>query len=150
MKWLENIALLLLICFISGCVATGGKSVKPYGQLVKSWEQRSTTALSMIVEDARNNAETWVLSPFLYPQHLFDFSELKDYSIHYSAQGIESNRKSTIIVVRDGFWDDSVRGDIHELVIEKAQDQWEITSVKRAFRCWRNVDSASYSADACP
>ncbi len=128
----------------------GEKYVEPYGYTVKLWEQTSISELSKIVKDARNNAKNWVSSPFLYPQYLFDFSELKNYSIHYLAQSIESNRKSTIIVVRDGFLDDSVRGDIHELVVEKTRDQWEIKSVKRAFRCWRNSDSTSYSAGACP
>jgi len=133
-----------------GCTTTDKKRIEPYGYSVKLWEKLSTLELSTVVKDARNDSESWVSSPFFYPQHLFDLSNLKAYSVNYLAESNESNRKSTITIIRDGFLDDSVRGDIHELVIEKTGDQWKVKSVKRAFRCWRNRDSVSYSIDKCP
>ena len=149
MKLSKNIILVSFIFLVFGCTTTGNKSVESYEYVVKLWEQLEISMLSTIVEDARNNNESWISSPALYPQHLFEFSDLKSYSIHYSVKSIELNRKSTIIVVRDGFLDDSVRGDIHEIVLEKTGEQWEIKSAKRAFRCWRSSESTTYSADTC-
>jgi len=150
MKLLRGIVLFVFICLMLGCTTMGDKYVELHGYTVKSWEQLAISELSTIVESARNNSESWVSLPALYPQYLFKFHDLRNYSIRYSAQSIESNRKSTIIVVRDGFLDDSIRGDIHELVVEKIEGQWEIKNAKRAFRCWRGPDSAPYSVDTCP
>jgi len=149
MKSPKNIVLFVFIFLMLGCTTTDNKRVEPYGYSVKLWEKLSVVELSTIVENARNNSESWVFSPSTYPQYLFDLSNLKAYSVHYLAQSSESNRKSTIIVIRDGFLDDSVRGDIHELVIEKTEAQWNVKSAKRAFRCWRNPGSVSYSVDKC-
>ncbi len=150
MKLLKNIVLFGFIFIVFGCTTTGNKYVENYGYTVKLWEQLSISELSKIVENARNNSESWISYPTLYPQYLFEFSDLKNYLVHYSAKSIELNKESTIIVVRDSFLDDSVRGDIHELVIEKTGGQWKIKSAKRAFRCWKSPDSAPYSVDACP
>ena len=150
MKLSKNIVLVSFVFLVFGCTTTGNKYVESYGYVVKLWEQLEISTLSTIIEDARNNSESWVSSPALYPQHLFEFSDLKNYSIHYSAKSIELNRKSTITVVRDGFLDDSVRGDIHELVVEKTGEQWKIKSAKRAFQCWRGSENTTYSANICP
>ena len=63
---------------------------------------------------------------------------------------IESPTKATVTLVRDGFLDDAVRGDIHRILFHKAGDgTWKIVGLKKSQRCWRS-NSDKYSSDLCP
>ncbi len=55
----------------------------------------------------------------------------------------------TVIVVRDGFQDDSVRGDWHEFtLLRAADDAWTVDAARRAYRCWRGTFKG-YSDHLC-
>jgi hypothetical protein len=57
---------------------------------------------------------------------------------------------TVVVVTRDGFLSDSVRGDWHRLVYARESDRtWRIRSVRRAFRCYRGSRVGSYSAELC-
>ena len=56
----------------------------------------------------------------------------------------------TVTVVRDGFQDDSMRGDWHEFVLTRAADgAWTVNSAHRAYRCWRGK-TKGFAARICP
>ncbi len=56
----------------------------------------------------------------------------------------------TVTVLRDGFQDDSVRGDWHEFTLTRAANgAWRIDTARRAYRCWRG-GSRGYAARRCP
>lgn len=58
--------------------------------------------------------------------------------------------QATVTVLRDGFQDDSVRGDWHEFQMSRATDgPWRVTQARRANRCWRGADKG-YVARYCP
>jgi len=55
----------------------------------------------------------------------------------------------TVIVVRDGFQDDSVRGDWHEFKLSRSADgDWTVDAARRAYRCWRGTFKG-YSSQIC-
>lgn len=57
--------------------------------------------------------------------------------------------QATITVMRDGFQDDSVRGDWHEFQMSRATDgPWKVTRARRANRCWRGANKG-YVAQNC-
>ena len=62
----------------------------------------------------------------------------------------EDFNQVTVIVVRDGFQDDSLRGDWHKFELKRAADgAWAVDAARRAYRCWRSTFKG-YSANLCP
>jgi len=117
---------------------------------VKSWEDVETDTLNNKIEKAYAEGVQWADRPELYVFNLFELSGLRKISYEYSADNIESPRNIEISLVRDGFLDDSVRGDIQRIRLRKNNEgRWEILSIKRAVSCWRNEEPA-YSSEACP
>ena len=148
MKILRYICVLAVISACVGCTTIGRDDLAKHDYLVKSWKSGVEGQFLTIIENAHASAKNWVQSPELFAQNIMGFSELKEYSILFSADRIEANTQATIFVFRDGFLDDSVRGDLHEFVLEKIAGRWQLKSAKQAYRCWRAVDE-SYSADEC-
>lgn len=116
-------------------------------QNVTSWEILPIDKLSGIVSSAHENSRPWAKTPSLWASHLLDLSELKAFRIEYVADTIEDNEGSIITVIRDGFLDDSVRGDIHIFRIEKKNHKWLIVSVKKSTKCWKG--DGAYSNKPC-
>jgi hypothetical protein len=66
-----------------------------------------------------------------------------------SDEAADFNR-ATVTVIREGFQDDSVRGDWHEFQLSRGADgAWTVLRAERAFRCWRGSDK-TYAARHCP
>jgi len=115
---------------------------------VQSWEILPVTRFANIVKSARVEKRPWVKSPALYASHLLNLSGVKAYRVDYVADRGESNTLSTILIYRDGFLDDSVRGDVHEFELKKIAGGWQIQQVRRAIRCWRN-NQDHYALQRC-
>jgi hypothetical protein len=65
--------------------------------------------------------------------------------------GGEAPSRSRVTVVRDGLLDDSVRGDLWEVSLERtAASLWGIREVKRAWRCRRGGQTESFATLRCP
>lgn len=118
------------------------------GQNIVSWEQIPTNKFSNLISAAYRDKKSWAETPSLFANYLLDFTELKSYKIEYIADSIEDNTGVTITIIRDGFLDDSVRGDIHVFRVEKKTSKWSIVNVKKSTRCWRG--DGSYSNKPCP
>lgn len=144
-----------LICFIitltalSACISAEKTIDLQQDYSTVPWQQVSPTRISKTIQQARKKNKNWVKVPSLFAQNLFEFSELKNYSIQYTANRGESPDQATIIVMRDGFLDDSVRGDIHHIELNKMDDDWQVSQVKRAHRCWRSEDK-EFTTKPCP
>lgn len=54
-----------------------------------------------------------------------------------------------VTVTRDGYTDDSVRGDRHHIVMRREAGIWNITSATIAWRCQEERGHQGYSADPC-
>jgi len=117
---------------------------------IKSWENLDTSILDETIQRAHKKGMKWSVKPELYIFHLFELSELKTISYKYSADTIEAPKNIDINLVRDGFLDDSVRGDIHHLKLKKNKNgTWKVISIKKATSCWRKKELI-YSSEACP
>lgn len=118
-----------------------------YAQNITSWEEVSVNTFSNVISTAYKEKQSWVKSPTLWSNYLLDLTELKSFKIEYQADSVENNRKVYLTIIRDGFLDDSVRGDIYIFTIEKKVGNWAIQSIKKSTRCWRGDDS--YSKKLC-
>ncbi len=119
-------------------------------RIIKSWEAIDTNTLNGTIQKAYKKGLKWPIKPELYIFHLFELSDLKTTSYNYSADTIESPENISINLTRDGFLDDSVRGDIHHLELKKNKNgTWKVISLKRAMSCWRNK-GLIYSSKVCP
>lgn len=106
--------------------------------------------LNKKIQQAYKAKLEWASKPELYVFNIFDISDLKKMSYEYDADNIENPKNITITVVRDGFLDDSVRGDIQYLKLHKDNKGiWEILTIKKAISCWRS-ESTIYSSEVCP
>ena len=64
---------------------------------------------------------------------------------------VEGADSATVVMIRDGFQDDSVRGDWHEVVFERQPDgTWRIAEARVAYRCRRGENISVYQGDPCP
>jgi len=117
---------------------------------IKSWEVIETQTLNEKIQHAYNRNLEWATKPELYIFNLFELSNLKKISYDYNADNIENPSNVEIKITRDGFLDDSVRGDIQYIKLRKSKDGiWKIKQIKKAISCWRN-ESFIYSSEACP
>lgn len=62
----------------------------------------------------------------------------------------EGCHRVRITIVRDGFLDDSIRGDWTQFDLVRSGETWTVARALRAQRCWRSADPEAYVADPCP
>ncbi|MCG8382167.1 MAG: hypothetical protein MJA28_08125 [Gammaproteobacteria bacterium] len=98
----------------------------------------SPDTFNTIINEAYKNKEKWVNSPHEYITKLFDLNFLRSIEYTYKVDNIEKPKNIVISIKRDGFLDDSVRGDLHilHLVLDSA-NRWEITEIHKGVLCWR-------------
>ena len=136
----------ILLFASASCSANPNES----SRIIKSWENINASIMNEIIQKAYKKDLKWAVKPELYIFHLFELSELKTISYKYSADTIEEPKNININLVRDGFLDDSVRGDIHHLKLKKHKNgTWKVISIKKATSCWRKKELI-YSSEACP
>ena len=117
---------------------------------ITSWETLTPQALNLKIQQARRAGKAWPAKPERVIFHLFDLSDLKSVDYQYRTDKIEAPTQIKIQLIRDGFLDDAVRGDIHQLKLNRqAGGDWKITSLKKTTRCWR-FNPAVYASTPCP
>lgn len=115
-----------------------------------SWKEVTTDIFNKKIQQAYKENKSWVNTPELYIFNILDLTSLKNISYEYEADNIESPKKISIKLIRDGFLDDSIRGDIHKINLRKGSDgKWEVRNIKKSTACWRN-ESLIYSIKPCP
>lgn len=122
------------------------------GPLVRSWSLVDVEPLNSGIDDAVAAGEEWPRSALLATLELFG-GEADTRILELTVQGNRGEAPDTMIVImtREGFLDDSVRGDWHKATLyRKADSTWRLHEVRRAFRCWRGGSVDSYEADWCP
>lgn len=137
---------IILLFITSSCVSNTHDAIVN----VISWEQKETKVLNNKIQKSHEAGLEWVQNPELYIFNLFNLANLKRVSYEYSVDSVENPINIEITLIRDGFLDDSVRGDIHHINLTKNKDGiWEVKSLKRAVSCWREK-RFKYSAEPCP
>ena len=117
MKLILSYCILLLT--LSSCSANSNE----LSRNIKSWEYIDVSISNKKIQQAHKKNMNWSVKPELYVFHLFELSELKAISYEYNVDIIEEPKNISINLVRDGFLDDSVRGDIHYLQLKKNKNE---------------------------
>ncbi len=76
--------------------------------------------------------------------------ELIELSIHQTISTINSQKNVKFTIIRDGYKDDSVRGEWNEITMSLAPSmKWIVINAKNAFSCWR-LEHVIYQKNLCP
>ena len=150
MKVLNLLIIVLAVQFITSCtsIVTSNDVEKPFKrEMVASYISMDTSALN---EDIAKQAEINAI-PLKIVLNILNISSVqKDLAIYQSFSGTEERESVTVTVFRDGYLDDSVRGEWNEFEMKRASDQtWRVINAKKAFSCWR-LESNQYQNEPCP
>jgi len=103
------------------------------------------------IEKAAVAGEAWVKMPTLVVARVLrEFSEFRSRTIEMSASNSEATDSLTVIVIDDGFSDDSVRGDKHQFELRtNEQGVWKFVSAGKSWRCWEGRGHQDFSLVKC-
>lgn len=117
----------------------------------ESWEVLDVGELNARIPEAVGAGDSCAYSPFRLMLHLVGGFDGSSMVAEITSNGGECPDEMTIVWIRDGFLDDSVRGDWHEFKFTKLDDNtWRVTEARVAYRCWRLGNSMKYRAGLCP
>jgi hypothetical protein len=145
--------IILGLLFVSACSCPKPIMVtNPPGPRVESWVLVEVDDLNARIGAAVEAGETWPQDPVLVVRELlfagfwgWHVSILKDNN------RLENPDSTVITITRDGFDDDSIRGDWHRISLHRLPDAtWRVDEVRRAFRCYRGRQLDTYGSDLCP
>lgn len=103
------------------------------------------------IEKAVAAGEAWVKAPTqVVARVLREFSEFRSRTIEMSAPNSEATDSLTVIVIDDGFLDDSVRADKHQFELTaNEQGVWKFVSAGKSWRCWEGRGHQDFSLVKC-
>jgi hypothetical protein len=147
---MKMLAFYVMLFFISPACASN-----PADSAVaeKAWIEIDPHVLNSKINQAYQSGLGWVKNPRLYVFELFYFDEIKQFTYDYEVDNTESPQAITISLIRDGFLDDSVRGDLQRIHLGRDKGgAWSILSIKKAYRCWRSEvsEKPTYTTKPCP
>jgi hypothetical protein len=142
---------LVILLLIAGCAASQPKPVDAPDVSIESWETIDVAQLNMQIEEGITAGAAWAMSPLgITIELLGGDADTRYLSVTEEKNRTEGADTTVVIMVRDGFLDDSVRGDWHRIVYRLEADRaWRVHRVKRAFRCWRGHHLETYSSKLC-
>jgi hypothetical protein len=137
---------------LAGCASSGEGIFHADGVEVESWESLDVTEFNRRILNAVVEGKSYPSSPLLTTIELLgDDNGIRILRIDETRNRTEGADMTLVVMVRDGFLDDSVRGDWHRIEYRLQPDRsWRVYSIWRAFRCYRGHHLESYSAKWCP
>jgi autonomous glycyl radical cofactor GrcA len=144
--------LMMGILLLSGCASGVHQTDRRLTDIpVRSSESVDVAPLNDAIENALRNGEKWPFGPVqLVIRVLNAEEETREINIHSTADRLENPQHIEVTITRDGFLDDSVRGDWHYFLLIRKQDgSWRIAKAKRSQRCWR-PENDDFQARKCP
>jgi hypothetical protein len=134
-----------------GCSTSTDNSSKLVQDIPESWSTIDSKRLNVQIEKAVASGKDWPRSPLLLTIQLIggdvDTHSLSFKEIKSQGEGADSAK---IVLIRDGFLDDSVAGDWHEANLHRLSDgTWRIVKLRIAIRCWRSENTNVYQKDRC-
>jgi hypothetical protein len=134
------VALIGGLLLLSGCTTGLRQSEQKLTDIpVKSSEIVAASPYNNKIEQAIRNGEKWPLSPLKLVITLLNAeAETREITILKTADVGENAKHVVVTIIRDGFLDDSVRGDLHRFILERKDDEtWRVSDVRKSRRCWR-------------
>lgn len=140
------------VIMLVGCTS-GSPDVTTLGDVVvESWATIEVDPINELIEEAVTSDARWPASPLEITVKLFGGdNDTRVLSLMEEKNRGEEADTTIVVLIRDGFLDDSVRGDWHRIVYERHVDRtWRVSEVRRAFRCWRGHHLDAFSSQLCP
>ena len=129
-------------------------AVPPFAQtpIPASWTIVDPSQFNAQIDSAVSAGDQWPHSPVMATLHLLGGDEeTRVVTLEAEKNRGEDADSTTVVYVRDGFLDDSVRGDWYEILYLRQSDEtWRVSEVRVAYRCWRGENTETYRAELCP
>ena len=132
--------------------ASAGTLAEILQKTPESWAYLDADELNARIEQSVSVGEDWPYSPLEVTLQLFGGDrEVRSVALEEEKNRGEGADAATISYVRDGFLDDSVRGDWHQIDMQRTSDgTWQIVEARVAYRCWRGENTDLYIEGPCP
>jgi hypothetical protein len=141
----------MFFLIIVGCATLQTEGEKPLQIPLDSWDLLDVDELNSRISEAEAAQLDWSHSALGTALAMLEYG----LDARYVELYLEGNRgevADTVVIVlgRDGFKDDSIRGDWHRAVLYRTDSgTWRFHEIRRAFRCYRARSLDSYSRDYC-
>ena len=139
------------VLFLAGCSAAAGDLTEILHREPESWASLDVGRLNARVEEAVAAQESWPHSPLLVTLHILGGDrEARSLALEEVKNRTEGADATTVVLIRDGFLDDAVRGDLHEVDLRRLPDgTWRIHKARAAYRCRRSERPETYQEHPC-
>jgi len=114
---------------------------------VESWDTLEVDEFNSKISEAADSGETWAQDPIDVVE---EFIWGRIGGARYTRLEKQDNRvewpDSTVItLIREGWADDSVRGDWHRITLYRLPDgTWRLSEARQAYRCYRGHQRDTY------
>ncbi len=147
LRWLRPLVRAAVFGFI---VWAGAASVVAETGPVESFEELDMAPFERSIRQAAADGAPWVEDPLQMALAFVGPFEGRSQSITRRNDSSEAPGHVEIIVVEDGYLDDSVRGAWYRLLfVRDSRGAWTIEAAYRAWRCWPRRGHDSFSKEPC-
>jgi hypothetical protein len=118
---------------------------------VESFQLIDSASFNDSIVAAVRDGYRWPWDPIRVAQEFLGSPASRTVRIEREDDPGERPDSTTVIVLEDGYLDDSVRGRWTEFrQVRMGDGTWRIVEVRRAYRCWRGYHQDSFSKELCP
>ncbi|MBM3319929.1 MAG: hypothetical protein FJY73_04560 [Candidatus Eisenbacteria bacterium] len=137
---------------LTGCASSRPGATGSPEAIIESWETVDVGPMNERIDAAVSEGAEWPKSPLSATVQLLGGDvDTRILSLFEEKNRGEGADTTVVVIVRDGFLDDSVRGDWHRIVYARGADgMWRVAKTSRAFRCWRGHHLETFSSQWCP
>jgi hypothetical protein len=139
------------LALLGACASSLPGPTDPLDVRVESWELIDVGPMNARIEDAVAQGHAWPRNSLMVAlEFVGGDGEQRYLSLRKWGNRGEISDTMVVVMARDCFQDDSVRGDWHRIVLYRFEDMtWRVAEARRAFRCWRVKNLDVYAAELC-
>ncbi len=141
---------LALLVFAIGCVHSRPADKDLFAVPVISDEEMDTKRFRRLVSEAEVGNEPWVKDALQVAMRFIGPFEGRQQFVMREVANAECADKTTVLVIEDGYLDDSIRGSRYQVILEKdMRGVWYVVSARKAWRCWPDRGHGEFSTEPC-
>jgi len=151
-SWM-NLCLIALFILLLSCTPQSEHNGddSPTKLAVESYEPVDFGTFNDTILTAITDGQVWPQDPIEIVRNFINSPGARSVNILREDDRGEGADSTTVIIVEEGYEDDSLRGTWHRFRLARSPDgTWRILDVRRAYRCWRGQHQNSYSRELCP